>query len=166
MRGAGGGAGSSSPRTVDRVLGVLVTACASALLVALGARAGASFTTLLRLAYEEHFKKGGSGKRGGSAQEQGEEEGEGDAYFEYAHGSRSTARARTARDGSDSNGSGGRLVMHLGSCHCGGLAFEVEAPEHLVAIEGPSKVRYLCCGVACRGLGAVERLCCRCWCLR
>ena len=31
-------------------------------------------------------------------------------------------------------------MLHVGSCHCGGLAFEVEAPEHLVAIEGPSKV--------------------------
>ncbi|CAN0070488.1 unnamed protein product [Scytosiphon promiscuus] len=152
MRGSA--AGAASPKTVDRVLGVLVAACASALLVALGARAGASFTTLLRLAYEEHFTaKRKSGKR--RSAQQGEEEEEGDAYFEYAHGSRSAtataaARARAAAAGEGSAGdgdgsgseSGGGLVLHLGSCHCGGLAFEVQAPEHLVAIEGPSKVRY------------------------
>lgn len=140
---AGGGGGSSSPKTVDRVLGVLVAACASALLVALGARAGASLTTLLRLAYEERFTA--RGKRRSARQEEHEEEG--DPYFEHAYGSRSAARSRASREGSASDGSesrGGRLVLHLGSCHCGGLAFEVEAPEHLVAIEGPSKVRCWC----------------------
>ncbi|CAN0493346.1 unnamed protein product, partial [Ectocarpus sp. 8 AP-2014] len=83
-----------SPKTVDRVLGVLVAACASALLVALGARAGAragaSFTTLLRLAYQGSSSSSSSSKRRSSRRE---EEEEGDAYFEYAHGSRSTAAA-------------------------------------------------------------------------
>lgn len=127
--------GGGSPKTVDRVLGVLVAACASALLVALGARAGAragaSFTTLLRLAYQGSSSS--SSKRRSSRRE-GEEEG--DAYFEYAHGSRSTTAAGAGA------GRGG-LVLHSGSCHCGGLAFEVEAPEHLAAIEGPSKVGVL-----------------------
>lgn len=128
---------------MDRAIGVLVAACASALLVALGARAGASFTTFLRLAYDEHV-----GKRSKRRSTQAEEEEEGDAYFEYAHGSRSAAAARArARAGGEGGvgGGGGRLVSHVGSCHCGGLAFEVEAPEHLVAIEGPSKVCYFVC---------------------
>ncbi|CAN0340393.1 unnamed protein product, partial [Ectocarpus fasciculatus] len=85
--------GGGSPKTVDRVLGVLVAACASALLVALGARAGAragaSFTTLLRLAYRGSSS---SSKRRSSRREEEEEEG-GDAYYEYAHGSRSAAAA-------------------------------------------------------------------------
>lgn len=139
MRAAARGGGS--PKTVDRVLGVLVAACASALLVALGARAGAragaSFTTLLRLAYQGSSS---SSKRRSSRRE---EEEEGDAYFEYAHGSRSTAAARAR--GAGGTGGGG-VVLHAGSCHCGWLAFEVEAPEHLAAIEGPSKVGCCCCG--------------------
>lgn len=145
-------AGGGPSKAVDRAIGVLVAACASALLVALGARAGSSLTTFLRLAYGEHV-----GKRGGKRRST-EEEG-GDAYFEYAHGSRSAAataraRARTRQGGEAGGAGGGRLVSHVGSCHCGGLAFEVEAPEHLVAIEGPSKVCLgwvgLCC--VCAGL--------------
>lgn len=138
-------AGAGPGKAVDRAIGVLVAACASALLVALGARARASFTTFLRLAYDEHVgnKKRGNRRPSEGVEGGGEEEG-GDAYFEYAHGSRSAAaaaRARaSARAGRGGGEGAGRLVPHLGSCHCGGLAFEVEAPEHLVAIEGPSKV--------------------------
>lgn len=132
-------AGPGPGKAVDRAIGVLVAACASALIVALGARAGASFTTFLRLAYDDH-------KRGKRRSAGGEEE-EGDAYFAYAHGSRSAAaaaRARASARDRGGDGGGGRLVCHVGSCHCGGLAFEVEAPEHLVAIEGPSKVVLFC----------------------
>lgn len=89
-----------------------------------------------------------------------EREGEGDAYHVYAHGARSVgsgddewrAAGRGARerrgDGGDvgrsSSSSSSSSVLHVGSCHCGGLMFEVDAPAHLVAIEGPSKV-CLCC---------------------
>lgn len=151
-------------KAVDRAIGVLVAACASALLVALGARAGASFTTFLRLAYDEHIRGGGA-KRRSSPDRQ---EAEGDAYFEYAYGARSAAaaaaearaRARArARGGGEAGGEeeGAVLVLHLGSCHCGGLAFEVEAPEHLVAIEGPSKVRAVPLVVVFLSGGGAER---------
>lgn len=140
------GAAAGPGKAVDRAIGVLVAACASALLVALGARAGASFTTFLRLAYDEHRRGKRRSRSADGQQQRQQEEEEEDAYFAYAHGSRSAAAAARARasarasGGAAGEGEGGRLVCHAGSCHCGGLAFEVEAPEHLVAIEGPSKV--------------------------
>lgn len=86
---------------------------------------------------------------------------DGDAYHVYAHGARSVDGGE--RGGSRGGGRGGvndvgarerrpgerdadssRLILHVGSCHCGGLVFEVDAPEHLVAIEGPSKVCAVC----------------------
>lgn len=170
MRGA-------SSQTVDRMLGVLVAVCASAVLVAIGARAGSSLSTLLRLTYSEasqgssrskkhkgrnHFRRqrkgrnsseaaeGGTSDNSDSSPQDGEEDG--DAYYAYAYGARSAAlRRRTAEDGE------GRLVMHGGSCHCGGLVFEVEASEHLVAIEGPSKVRHVL-GLGGEGGAWTERI--------
>lgn len=164
---------AASPQTVDRVLGVLVAVCASAFLVAIGARAGPSITTLLRLSYHGHSSSSSSSrskKRKSSSRRRrsnsrvpregalsaGYEESyhssndgddgadeEGDAYYSYAHGSRSNGDCSSfvrAESGQGEQERGGLLVLHYGSCHCGGLAFEVEASEHLVAIEGPSKV--------------------------
>lgn len=161
---------AASAQTVDRVLGVLVAVCASAVLVAIGARAGSSLSTLLRLTYNEASQassssskkkqKGRSDHPRRPREEQGRDssaaegnsdnssssssspqdgEGDGDAYHAYAYGARSAAVRRRAGGGGDEGE--GRLVMHCGSCHCGGLVFEVKASEHLVAIEGPSKVR-------------------------
>ena len=55
---------------------------------------------------------------------------ESDAYHEYMHGRKSGAA------------SAGPLVLHKGGCHCGSMTFEVEAPAHLAAVEGASKLRY------------------------
>lgn len=167
-------AATPSTKAVDRVLGVLVAVCASAVLVAIGARAGSSITTLLRLTYTSTTTNINRGKRKntprsnrrgketrgssdgaeGEGGEDDDDEDGGDAYFAYAHGSRSCSSTNRAAEaagdlaggaGAEGMGGigdrGGKLVLHLGSCHCGGLMFEVDAPEHLVAIEGPSKVR-------------------------
>jgi hypothetical protein len=55
---------------------------------------------------------------------------ESDAYHEYMHGRKSGAAST------------GPLVLHKGGCHCGSMTFEVEAPAHLAAVEGASKLRY------------------------
>ncbi|CAM9166144.1 unnamed protein product [Phaeothamnion confervicola] len=52
-----------------------------------------------------------------------------DPYHSYIHGRRSGKRSRD-------------LVLHRGSCHCGGLQFEVRAPAHLVAVEGSGPLRF------------------------
>lgn len=171
---------AASPQTVDRLLGVFVAVCASAVIAAFGARIGPSFSAFLRLAYDGYASNGESsagsekgrgdspkkrrsrGRRRSSAENEdtrrqdGSGEGDnadiGDDYFAYAYGSRSSSlRSGTAVGvaAGDAAAVGGRrglgavLVVHAGSCHCGELAFEVQAPEHLVALEGPSKVKHL-----------------------
>ncbi|KAG5185639.1 hypothetical protein JKP88DRAFT_311356 [Tribonema minus] len=66
-------------------------------------------------------------RRQGEGGLQPQEGAQADAYYQYAYGSRSQS---------------GVMVMHTGSCHCGNMTFEVQAPEHLAAVEGGSKLRY------------------------
>lgn len=168
---------AASSQAVDRLLGVFVAVCASAVIAAFGARIGPSFSAFLRLAYDGYASTGESsagseegrgdcskkrcsrGPRRSSPENEGsrrQDEGGnvemGDDYFSYAYGSRSSSlrsgmavgvAAGDAADVAGRRGLGAVLVVHAGSCHCGELAFEVQAPEHLVALEGPSKVRHI-----------------------
>lgn len=117
-------------------------------------RGGGSHTTRpLRAAEGTESDSDSDGSSDSSAED-------GDAYHVYAHGARSVDGGRSGSSGEgrgvvsergardrrpgERDGGNSRLVLHVGSCHCGGLVFEVDAPEHLVAIEGPSKVRAVC----------------------
>lgn len=168
---------AASSQAVDRLLGVFVAVCASAVIAAFGARIGPSFSAFLRLAYDGYAStdESSAGSEEGrrdcpkkrssrrprrsspdnedSRRQDNNGEGNnvemGDEYFAYAYGSRSSslrsgvAAGDAATVAERRGGLGAVLVVHAGSCHCGELAFEVQAPEHLVALEGRSKVRHI-----------------------
>ncbi|CAM9726862.1 unnamed protein product [Choristocarpus tenellus] len=122
----------SSQQNVDRVIGVLATVCTGMILVVIGARARTSLSAILRLRIDERpgAKSGrrrsrpSAGKKASYEGDKGDCE---DSYHAYVHGSQSGKDVKM-------------LVLHTGSCHCGWLTFEVDAPDNLVAMEGPSKV--------------------------